>query len=92
MHLTQVAEIAAVFASDFNAGELAYTSGLLHDLGKYSREFQKRLEGEKISVDHSTAGAIEATRLFKNDQYAAGLMFAVPCCRPSWRPVELWER
>ncbi len=76
VHLINVAKFSRDFADDFNAGELAYTSGLLHDLGKYSHDFQKRLEGEKISVDHSTAGAIEATRLFKNDQYAAGLMFA----------------
>ena len=59
-HLTKVAELSRDFADTFNAGDLAYTSGLLHDLGKYSQEFQKRLEGEKIHVDHSTAGAQEA--------------------------------
>jgi CRISPR-associated helicase Cas3/CRISPR-associated endonuclease Cas3-HD len=75
-HLTNVAELSRDFADTFNAGDLAYTSGLLHDLGKYSQEFQRRLEGGKISVDHSTAGAREATRLFKDDQYAAGLLFA----------------
>jgi len=75
-HLTNVGQLSRTFADDFSAGDLAYASGILHDLGKYSCEFQKRLEGEKISVDHSTAGAIEATRLFKNDQYAAGLLFA----------------
>jgi CRISPR-associated endonuclease/helicase Cas3 len=30
---------------------------LLHDLGKYSREFQRKLAGESLRVDHSTAGA-----------------------------------
>lgn len=75
-HLTNVGQLSRAFASDFSAGDLAYTSGLLHDLGKYSQEFQRRLEGQKIHVDHSTAGAIEATRLFKEDQCAAGLMFA----------------
>ena len=29
----------------------------MHDLGKYSREFQARLSGEVGRVDHSTAGA-----------------------------------
>ena len=58
-HLTNVAAIASDFAHDFNAQDLAYTAGLLHDLGKYSQEFQRRLEGTKISVDHSTAGAKE---------------------------------
>jgi len=75
-HLTNVATLSHDFANDFNAGDLAYTSGLLHDLGKYSPEFQRRLEGEKIHVDHSTAGTIEATRLFKDGQTAAGLLFA----------------
>ena len=56
-HLTNVANLAARFACDFNASELAYAGGLLHDIGKYSPDFQRRLEGANISVDHSTAGA-----------------------------------
>lgn len=76
VHLTNVASLSQDFANDFNAGDLAYTSGLLHDLGKYSSEFQRRLEGENIHVDHSTAGTIEATRLFKDEKSAAGLLFA----------------
>jgi len=75
-HLENVADRSKGFANDFHAGELAYVSGLLHDLGKYSPEFQKRLEGEKMQVDHSTAGSIEATRIFKDKQSAAGLLFA----------------
>lgn len=75
-HLENVADRSKEFANDFHAGELAYVSGLLHDLGKYSPEFQKRLEGEKMHVDHSTAGSIEATRIFKDTQPAAGLLFA----------------
>jgi CRISPR-associated endonuclease/helicase Cas3/CRISPR-associated endonuclease Cas3-HD len=72
-HLTRVAEIATGFAQDFNAGELAYTSGLLHDLGKYSLDFQKHLEGTKIHVDHSTAGALEAGKKYHKSY---GLIFA----------------
>ena len=75
-HLTNVAEISRTFANDFNAGNLAYITGLLHDLGKYSDDFQKRLEGKKIQVDHSTAGSREATQRFKDKQAAAGLLFA----------------
>lgn len=59
-HLQNVANLAARFASDFNAGDLAYTGGLLHDIGKYSKDFQRRLNGERLHVDHSTAGAREA--------------------------------
>ena len=75
-HLTNVAELSQQFADNFNAGELAYTSGLLHDLGKYSAEFQKRLEGKDIRVDHSTAGAKEATKIFNNDLQPAGILSA----------------
>ena len=60
IHLTNVSQIAAGFASDFHAAELAYTGGLLHDIGKYSHDFQRRIRGENIRVDHSTAGAREA--------------------------------
>lgn len=72
-HLINVAEIASEFGKDFNAGSIAYTSGLLHDLGKYSMDFQRRLDGDPRRVDHSTAGAIEA---WKTYQKAFGLIFA----------------
>ncbi|WP_067050306.1 CRISPR-associated helicase/endonuclease Cas3 [Methanofollis ethanolicus] len=63
-HLKNVANLASDFARDFNAAEYAYAGGLLHDLGKYSSDFQKRLEGANIRVDHSTAGAKEARTLY----------------------------
>jgi CRISPR-associated endonuclease/helicase Cas3 len=33
---------------------------LWHDLGKFQPEFQRRLQGEKVSVEHSGAGAAHA--------------------------------
>ncbi len=39
-HLTNVATRAAEFSKDFGAESWGYTAGLLHDLGKYSKEFQ----------------------------------------------------
>lgn len=63
-HLKNVAKISSEFAGDFSAGEYAYAGGLLHDIGKYSPEFQKRLEGANLRVDHSTAGAREAGSLY----------------------------
>lgn len=59
-HLENVADIASGFSREFNAKEFGYSAGLLHDIGKYSPEFQRRLDGAKIRVDHSTAGALEA--------------------------------
>ena len=58
-HLKKVGCIAAENAQYFNAAMLAEVSGLLHDVGKYTDEFQKRLEGGE-RVDHATAGAQHA--------------------------------
>jgi CRISPR-associated endonuclease/helicase Cas3/CRISPR-associated endonuclease Cas3-HD len=63
-HLENVANIASKFSREFNAEKLAYAAGLLHDIGKYSPEFQRRLDGTNIRVDHSTAGAQESRKLY----------------------------
>lgn len=63
-HLQNTAEMARNFGVDANVEDLAYIAGLIHDLGKYSAEFQKRLEGGP-RVDHSTAGAKELKTLLK---------------------------
>ncbi|CCF16786.1 CRISPR-associated helicase Cas3 [Brevibacillus laterosporus GI-9] len=57
VHLKDGAEQTSEFAKVFGAGKWGYATGLFHDIGKYSVEFQKRLEGSLILVDHSTAGA-----------------------------------
>lgn len=59
-HLAAVEEAAGRHGCRFGAGELASLAGQLHDLGKYSLDFQKRLEGLSNRVDHSTAGAVWA--------------------------------
>ena len=61
-HLQGTAALAEVFAQPFGGGEQAKLAGKLHDIGKYSREFQHRLEGGP-KVDHSTAGGKEAFQL-----------------------------
>lgn len=58
-HLTGTAELAKRFAASFGAAEDGCLLGLLHDIGKYSNAFQRRLQGG-MRVDHSTAGAKEA--------------------------------
>lgn len=71
-HLESVAALASSFGSVFHAEHWAKLCGLLHDLGKYSLEFQRRLEGGP-RVDHSTAGAkVAAAQLDK----AAGRIIA----------------
>ena len=65
-HLHNVAQTCENFSAAFGCEKLGRLAGLLHDLGKYSPEFQKRLDGELIKVDHSTAGAVEAINLYNN--------------------------
>jgi len=64
-HLNRTANYAAEFGRDAGIEELAKIAGLSHDLGKYSKEFQARLRGSRIKVDHATAGAKELTQVFK---------------------------
>ena len=61
-HLKDTARLAGQFAEHFGEGAevLAQQLGLLHDLGKYSEQFQQRLSGNPARVDHSTAGAQQA--------------------------------
>ncbi len=56
-HSDGVARLAGMFAGEFGKYEWGYCSGLLHDIGKYSLRFQRRLQKGDVQVDHSTAGA-----------------------------------
>lgn len=78
-HLTRTADLAEQFGRDANLAELAYIAGLVHDLGKYSTEFQQRLEGKNTRVDHSTAGAVELYRLFKGTPHEALVSLLAYC-------------
>lgn len=55
-HLLNVSIEAERRGARFSAGKAAGLAGLLHDLGKYTDSFQKRLDGGP-AVDHATAGA-----------------------------------
>ncbi len=56
VHLENVAQLASDKAQCLGLSRTAYVAGLFHDLGKYDPAFQRLLQGEKIRVDHSTAG------------------------------------
>ena len=56
-HLNNVSDLAERFAKVFGAEKWGALGGLLHDAGKATEAFQRRLEGQSIRVDHSTFGA-----------------------------------
>ena len=64
-HSVNVGEMAAEFARVFGAQEIACQTGQLHDLGKYSEAFNRRLHGGP-PVDHATAGAKIAVERWGN--------------------------
>jgi CRISPR-associated endonuclease/helicase Cas3 len=66
-HLTSVARLAAEFAEIFNAAGLAHVAGLLHDLGKYTEEVQRRISGENIRAEHAVQGARQAIERYGNN-------------------------
>ena len=59
-HLLRTALLCAQFAAKFGEKALGYWAGLLHDIGKFAKAFQKRLFDGGKKVDHSTAGAWES--------------------------------
>lgn len=63
-HLQNVGRVAGEFAAPFGASQIAAVAGLLHDLGKYTEDFQRRISGESLRVDHATWGAIVAHKRY----------------------------
>lgn len=63
-HDSNVAALCAAFAAPFGAEELGKEVELAHDIGKYSQAFQRRILGENIQTDHSTAGTQEIAKYF----------------------------
>ena len=56
-HAGGVAARATEFLHDFGLGDLARAWGVLHDVGKVTREFQDILAGSARRFDHSAPGA-----------------------------------
>lgn len=76
-HLCSVAKLAAEFGDLFDSKEIAYQLGLLHDVGKYSIEFQNRLAGSGERVDHATAGSQEAIKFFGEDFFGIIMAYVI---------------
>lgn len=84
-HAYGTANKASTFATPFHGEHTAFAAGLLHDIGKYSEKAQKRIHGDNIKVDHSTAGAIECVNhIYANGNYdylPPGLRHCRASCR-----------
>ena len=66
-HASRVAAASEERAQPIGLAQLGRLAGLLHDIGKCSTEFQvylRSVAGPNRGPDHSTAGAIEALRLY----------------------------
>ncbi|MEJ2631090.1 MAG: CRISPR-associated endonuclease Cas3'' [Acidihalobacter sp.] len=63
-HLHNVGRLAGERAARFGMAEAARAAGLLHDLGKYTDDFQRRIAGDAVRVDHATHGAILAVERY----------------------------
>jgi len=66
-HLLCTAKRASEFAGEFGAAGWGRFAGLWHDLGKFSPDFQRKIRGANLRVDHSTSGAIYAIQRFNTD-------------------------
>ncbi len=56
-HLRGTEAYARGFAKSFGEENIAAAIALAHDIGKYSADFQRHIQGANIRVDHSTCGA-----------------------------------
>jgi len=77
-HLLETSELAGIFAKTFSFEELAFLSGILHDLGKNREEWQTYLQnniaGKKQNkLDHSTAGSQFVKQKFSEDEFLSKL-------------------
>ena len=66
-HLDGTGTRAADFLDAVGGADIGKVAGLLHDLGKYTQEFQNRLSGGHQRVNHSTAGAKVAVDRYGKD-------------------------
>src|SRR5262245_40598405 len=70
VHLEAVSTRASAFATSFGWAEVARVAGLLHDIGKCSKEFSSYIRRSGAGVgglrgpDHSTAGARVAENIY----------------------------
>lgn len=78
-HLIKTAKIAAILGNPLGIEHLAYLVGLLHDLGKYSETFQKKLRGASVKTEHALAGAKELLKRLRHTRFEIMSIMAAFC-------------
>lgn len=76
-HLTETSELMEEYCSKFTCPEIGRVCGLLHDIGKYSPEFQRRVRGDSIHVDHATAGAFVAQKIAETEPIVSKIAYSL---------------
>ena len=75
-HLSDVGDLAGLFASKLGIGSAGTLIGLLHDLGKYSKEFQDYIESALGLVDCDEDDYVDAAAIRgKVDHSSAGAQY-----------------
>ncbi len=64
-HLNGTVSLARKFANSFCEADIAGSIAMAHDIGKYSADFQRHINGANIQVDHSTCGARDLWNICK---------------------------
>lgn len=75
-HLEGVSNLTAAFADGFGCAEIGRLLGLWHDIGKYRHDFQRRLRGEDIRVDHAVVGALRSREVFGKEDLTLAMAMA----------------
>lgn len=63
-HLKNVSDKTSEFCDIFGFPELGKNVGFLHDIGKYQKSFQDKINGKSVQVEHSICGAKESFNIF----------------------------
>jgi len=77
-HSKNTAELSSSFAIS-PLRELLYVIGLYHDYGKYSKQFQKRINGCRLQAEHSIQGAYKIGTVYSENSAAYGKLIAQLC-------------
>ena len=75
-HSENTADLCRQFAVPI-LKNFTYNVGLLHDIGKFQEDFQRRIDGENIKVEHSTCGALVAKELYPDAAIALMMEYCI---------------